>query len=207
MNETFLTADTHFGHSNIIRHAHRPFNSIEEHDEFIIKQWNQTVNKGDTVYILGDFAWKQHNHYLMALNGSKILIKGSHDKMNIDCLRNFSEVHNGMLIKAINKVRFIMTHCAMLVWEGSHYNSINCHGHSHQRLEERDDVRRMDVGVDGSPDYRPLNVNFIIYKMSLKKKKEYNRSDDELRKIVENNRSNNEILLTKWNEINKNEKV
>ena len=209
---TFITADTHFGHSvnqkgfgGIIFHAKRKnpitdalFASIEEHDQFIINQWNKTVGKKDLIYILGDFAWRNHNHYIMALNGKKILVNGSHDNMNQNSIRLFTEYHEGMLVRAINKVRFVMTHCAMLVWEGSHYSSINVHGHSHLRLEEQDDVRRMDVGIDGSPNYTPFNINFVIYKMSLKKKRVYDRSEEELDAIIYKNKQNNIQLYEKF---------
>lgn len=208
MSETFLTADLHFGHDKnakglggIIYHAKRPFLSINEHDDFLIAQWNKTVGKKDITYIIGDFAWSNPNHYLMALNGKKYLITGSHDRMNQDSLRNFTEVYSGMLVRTLHKVRFVLTHCAMLVWEGSRYESINAHGHSHGRIEERDDVRRTDVGVEVSPNYTPFNVDFIIYKMSLKTKQIRNRSKEELDAIVEKNKNNNVILLHQWKEL------
>jgi calcineurin-like phosphoesterase family protein len=215
MNEIFLTSDLHLGHSanqhgfgGIIFHTKRPFSCIEEHDQFIIDQWNKTVGQKDTTYILGDFAWRNHNHYIGALRGKKIMITGSHDKMNQDSIRLFTEYHEGMLVRTLNKTPFVMTHCAMLVWERSHYGSINAHGHSHQRLEERDDIKRIDVGIDGSVYYTPWNVDFIIYKMSLKAKQEYIRTSEELDVIVQQNQANNITLFNKWKEIkNDNQKL
>ena len=32
----FFTSDTHFGHKNILNFCHRPFDSIEEHDQALI---------------------------------------------------------------------------------------------------------------------------------------------------------------------------
>ncbi|MFC1453618.1 hypothetical protein ACFLQL_00370 [Verrucomicrobiota bacterium] len=207
MNEIFITADTHFAHDvnkygfgGIIRFGKRPFSSIKEHDEYIINRWNETVGKKDLTYICGDFAWRDHAHYIHALNGKKILITGSHDKMPQAVLRLFSEVHNGMLIRVIKKVKFVFTHCALLVWEGSHYNiSINCHGHSHMRLEEFDTIRRMDVGIDGAINYSPWNIDFILYKMSLKKKREVDpRNEEALARRMTVNRENNIKLYDQW---------
>lgn len=50
----YFTADTHFGHYNVIRFCDRPFASAEEMDEAMIQNWNDRVTGNDTVYILGD---------------------------------------------------------------------------------------------------------------------------------------------------------
>jgi len=152
----FFTADTHFGHGpnklgygGIVFHANRPFKTVEEMDEALIANWNADVRQGDHVWICGDFAWRDQRKYLQRLNGKKFLILGSHDKMNQDTLRLFAEVHNGMATRnfGLNSI-FILTHCAMRVWERSHYGSINLYGHSHGRLSEYNDKLQMDVGVD-----------------------------------------------------------
>ena len=50
----YFTADTHFGHYNVIRFCDRPFASAEEMDKAMIQNWNDRVTGNDTVYILGD---------------------------------------------------------------------------------------------------------------------------------------------------------
>ena len=49
---TFFTADLHFGHKNILAYDNREFASTEEHDEFLIEQWNSVVGIDDEVWIL-----------------------------------------------------------------------------------------------------------------------------------------------------------
>ena len=98
----------YLSHSNIILHtnrkpwlrnnpnydANKPFHfkfnnpktvDIQAHDKALVENWNKIVGKNDRVYILGDFAFRNHLDYLLALNGNKILIKGNHDKMNSEC--------------------------------------------------------------------------------------------------------------------------
>ena len=82
MSDKWVTADLHLGHKNIIKHARRPFKSVEEMDEGIITHWNARVRPGDIVYIVGDFAWgtaADYVAYARVLNGQKFLIKGNHD--------------------------------------------------------------------------------------------------------------------------------
>ena len=43
----YYTADTHFGHNNIIRLCNRPFSTIEEMDNTLIKNWNERVSNND----------------------------------------------------------------------------------------------------------------------------------------------------------------
>lgn len=78
----YFTADTHFGHENVIRFCDRPFASAEEMDERLIENWNSRVCGGDTVYILGDMFLRSENveEILKRLKGKKRLIIGNHDE-------------------------------------------------------------------------------------------------------------------------------
>ncbi len=78
----YYIGDLHFGHENVIKFDHRPFNSVEEMDKALIERWNQKVNSEDLVYVVGDFAYrneKPFDWYLRQLKGKKYLIVGNHD--------------------------------------------------------------------------------------------------------------------------------
>ena len=79
----YLIADTHFGHSNIIEYENRPFSSVQEMDEYLIKLWNSIVKNDDLVYVLGDFTLSRRmnviKELIRQLQGRKILIMGNHD--------------------------------------------------------------------------------------------------------------------------------
>ena len=65
----YFTSDLHLGHRNIIRLCNRPFATIEEMDETLIRNWNAKVTNGDTVYILGDLLFRNEKpaeEYLMS---------------------------------------------------------------------------------------------------------------------------------------------
>ena len=81
----YFTSDTHFFHENILKLDNRPFKDMNDMCDKMLEKWNNKVNKNDTVYILGDYTWKQsdeHIEYLKKLNGRKRLILGNHDFRN-----------------------------------------------------------------------------------------------------------------------------
>ena len=77
----YFTSDHHFWHTNIIRFCNRPFASVEEMNEALIRNWNEIVSPDDEVYCLGDFsmAARPVELYTSRLNGIKHLVPGNHD--------------------------------------------------------------------------------------------------------------------------------
>ena len=51
--KVWFTADTHFGHKNIIRYCQRPFVDVEEMNRVLIENWNSVVSPDDLVFHLG----------------------------------------------------------------------------------------------------------------------------------------------------------
>jgi calcineurin-like phosphoesterase family protein len=81
--QTWFTADTHFGHANIIRYCDRPFGSVEQMRAELVRRWNDVVADGDRVLVLGDFGLGRIDETLQVLgelNGAKDLIVGNHDR-------------------------------------------------------------------------------------------------------------------------------
>ena len=78
----YFIADPHFGHVNILQLSNRPFKTIQEHDDTLIKNWNNVVKPADEIYILGDLTMSKDGKYanslLSKLNGRKYLINGNH---------------------------------------------------------------------------------------------------------------------------------
>jgi len=144
MPETFLIADTHFGHANILRYeaAARPFDTVTAHDDALIARWNARVGPRDTVWVLGDFAWSPAaaRAALDVLQGRIHLVMGDHDRrwlggeglggdglggdrLGFDAL---AEVHG-----AVNFGQgTLLTHVP--AYPGPKY-ARNIHGHTHSR--------------------------------------------------------------------------
>lgn len=80
--QSWFTADLHINHFNVIRYCDRPYDSVEEMNESLIKNWNDKVAPEDTVYFLGDFAlnFNRTLETLPKLNFKKLyFINGNHD--------------------------------------------------------------------------------------------------------------------------------
>ena len=78
----YYISDLHLGHANAIGFDGRPFADVTEMNETLIHRWNNTVNRADTVYVLGDFIWEKESlwpAWLERLTGNKVLIRGNHD--------------------------------------------------------------------------------------------------------------------------------
>ena len=60
----FFSSDPHFGHNNILRFCHRPFQDMKQMCESLINNWNSVVSNEDICFILGDVMWWESRHYV-----------------------------------------------------------------------------------------------------------------------------------------------
>jgi len=147
---------------------------VEEMNEGLIERWNECVKKGDTVYHLGDFCLTVKvdliDEWLSRLNGTIRLIRGNHDNW----IKRLARLKHRDKFKWIDnykerrftleetKYHIIMCHFPMLAWHQSQHGSFMLHGHCHSSLDHlNEDVRRLDVGVDGHNWY-PWHLDEIV---------------------------------------------
>ena len=130
----YYISDPHFYHYNIIKYDNRPFRTVSEMNEALIKKWQERVKDTDTVYILGDVSWAEdtYNNRLIfdQLPGKKILIKGNHDKPMRDMRHYFEEVCDYKSIND-NGTRVILFHYPIMFWDGQFRDSVHLYGHVH----------------------------------------------------------------------------
>ena len=171
----FYTSDLHLGHTNIIKHSNRPFNTIEEMDEYLINMWNNVVQNTDTVYIIGDLIFRaQTDHieeYLNKLKGHKHLIVGNHDrpwlnKPNKNYHRFFESV--SPLLYAPNKsYSTVMCHYPMMTWPKENRGAYMVYGHIHNNIHDwfwpiiaqKDNM--LNAGTDVN-NYMPVTLDQMI---------------------------------------------
>jgi calcineurin-like phosphoesterase family protein len=170
MRQIWFTSDTHFGHKNIIKYSNRPFESVEEMDEAMIKNWNDRVRPNDEIYHLGDFAFhraEQIKNILGRLNGKIFFIRGNHDEA-FDKERNlqgrFASVQDYKEIK-IDGQKIVLCHFPLLTWNKAHRGAWHLHGHCHGSLNHLNvGTTRIDIGVDNF-NYTPVSFDEIKSKL------------------------------------------
>lgn len=176
-----FTGDTHFGHANVIKYAHRPFKHVDEMDETLIANWNAVVRPQDRIYHLGDFSFYRDIGrtltVLARLNGKKYLVFGNHDKKlrkDPRFLEWFVETGDLMTVKVEDPrvegghQRIELCHYAMRVWNKSHFGAWQLYGHSHGSLRDDPNARQTDVGVDAW-GYTPVSYAALKPLMAAKK--------------------------------------
>jgi calcineurin-like phosphoesterase family protein len=156
-------SDPHFGHDRIVDLCSRPFASIHEMDETLIRNIASVVLPRDDLWILGDFGFGEtagQTGYLEAvferLPGRKHLIIGNHDGRRVRSLpwetcQMIAEVKDGGL-------RLTLCHYPMITWHKARHGAMQLFGHVHNRwLGSRNSV---NVGVDVW-GYRPVQLEEI----------------------------------------------
>ncbi|MBR6908030.1 metallophosphoesterase family protein [bacterium] len=169
----YFVSDSHFSHENIIKYCKRPFASIEEHDEELIRRWNEKVPKNGIVFHLGDVAFgnpEKVDNILRQLNGIIYLVIGNHDWRSI--VKNhswrFFDMSQQVNMK-IGKRHIILNHYPMLAFSGA-WRGVDAtyqlfgHVHTSPYTDEGLDQARMkmlftsqyDVGVDNN-NFTPVS--------------------------------------------------
>ena len=168
----YFTADTHLGHGNIIHHCQRPFASLEQMDETLIGNINEMVGPDDTLWILGDFAWKEPKKYLTYIYCKHIhILQGNHDHPNQLSKAVFGLMGKGVDIilepsivdMKIDLQRITLCHYPMLSWRASHYGTWHLFGHVHGNLKHPS-PHAIDVGVDVN-EFTPVSWDTVQEKI------------------------------------------
>jgi calcineurin-like phosphoesterase family protein len=157
---SFFISDTHFGHKNIIKLADRPFSSVEEMDNKMVENWNDTVDEWDDVWFLGDFCWEKDSGLKIfnTLKGRKHLIYGNHEKPALT-FSWYSKQSD--YIGFIEDVRFHLYHYPIHEWDGFYRNTIHLHGHVHGNQKYAGSKNMMNVSVENI-GYTPISLDEVL---------------------------------------------
>jgi calcineurin-like phosphoesterase family protein len=189
--QTWFTADTHFGHGNIIKYCQRPFMSrterealrgdprsklrlseetVKRHDDALLEAINSRVAPDDHLWIIGDFCWggfAQAREYRDRIRCENVfLVWGNHDRGEIAPV--FSDTMEQGMIR-VEGQEIWLNHYPMRSWNKAFHGSWHLYGHVHGRLQREDDrnlgMLVKDVGVDAC-DYKPVSFAELSVSMA-----------------------------------------
>lgn len=134
MSNTFLVADTHFGHKGVTEFLRddgtklRPWDNVEAMDEALVENWNKVVRAKDKVYHLGDAVINRKAlKTLGRLNGEKVLVKGNHDIFRLEeYIPYFKDIRGSHKLDNFILTHIPIHHDSLARWCGG-----NLHGHLH----------------------------------------------------------------------------
>lgn len=141
MNNYYI-ADLHLGHENAMRRFdNRAFKTLEEQNEVIIKNINDTVLPQDNLYLIGDVSWYSPSktaELLRKINCKNLfLVVGNHDRWvkNAECKKLFQGIYDLKRIDDNGRI-VVLCHFPIAVWDQSHRGSYHIYGHVHKNKTE-----------------------------------------------------------------------
>jgi calcineurin-like phosphoesterase family protein len=176
----YFWSDMHLGHK--CEHWETPlwknrgFNSVEEHDEILIKRWNDNLGEESEIFHLGDimFGTKGEERLTDVLNRltfkTLYLFSGNHSAGYKQLLSKSSEENGTRYLNFDNKIVYfvpnyleimicgqpiVLSHFPLVSWNGQAKGSWMIHGHCHGNLWNSDIGKTLyihckirDVGVE-----------------------------------------------------------
>lgn len=158
MNNIFFISDTHFGHENILKfkntdNSHlRTFDDVYHMDQHMIDCWNAVVQPTDKVYHLGDLAFGNNLDIMKFLRGTKILIRGNHDRQQLSNYAKYFKDVRG--VEHRGEWKMTLSHIPIHP-DSVKDNWTNVHGHLHCRVIP--DSRYFNVSVERI-NYTPIEL-------------------------------------------------
>ena len=157
MSKLRFIADLHLGHKNIASFSgveRGGITNVEEHDAYIVEQWNSVCSKNDLVWVLGDVCMnKTKLPLLKKMKGNKHLILGNHDEFSLETyMPYFNKIHGFMKYKGM-----WLSHAPVHLQELR--GKINVHGHNHKNI-----VTRWNPEINGwepDPNYICVSVEQV----------------------------------------------
>jgi len=133
------------------------------------------------VVVCGDMFWSNYprvEEYWNALNGSKIMVKGNHDRWLKKVKIPHKRIYSKLIKRKEGNTYVVACHYPILSWNRKKWGALMLHDHCHGKILP--DGHRMDVGVDVAKlmfgEWRPFSLDEVNY--LLKEEKQNARDQD-----------------------------
>lgn len=164
-SKVWVWSDLHLFHDSIIQLTQRPFQSLIDMNEHLLKE-AMKLDSSDWLIFVGDVSFglfEETQLWLSMIQAHKILILGNHDIHNAIVRQNPFEIGFEGVCDSLeliqNEQKLWLTHYP-IVQNWILENTLNVHGHLHKHLLEGPYV---NVCVEQT-DYRPVLLRQVIQK-------------------------------------------
>ena len=160
-DKVWFTSDLHFWHKNICKYCNRPYQSVEEMNEQIVKNWNSFIKEDDVVFLLGDIGFcgiEKLRPLMSQLNGKIYLIQGNHDSDKVvaklyeeDLIEDYFKMLEVTIVgdEECPNQQLTLCHFPMIDWYNKERGAWMIHGHQHQLPHMKScSVAHWDIGLD-----------------------------------------------------------
>jgi len=173
MSKVRFIGDLHLGHNSIPKFSgpqRGGITTVEEHDAWIVQQWNSVCSKNDLIWVLGDACFdKTKLPLLKKMKGSKHLILGNHDEFSLEAYAPyFNKIHGFVKYKSL-----WLSHAP--IHPDELRGKINVHGHTHNhvmmihddhRCQDMPDPRYVCVSVE-QVNGQPIEIDEVLARAGL----------------------------------------
>lgn len=153
----WFISDTHYHHKNIVsgvsqwtdKSGCRSFDTLDQHDQWLVDMINKMVGRQDTLWHLGDWSFggkSKVQEFRDRINCERVhIVRGNHDHHIPSHAGLFESVQHYKEL-TIGKSMVVLMHYPIESWNCMESGSIHLHGHVHGQFLSMDG--RYDVGVD-----------------------------------------------------------
>ena len=185
--KVWITSDTHYNHTNICRGVTnwrmpggsipesqtRDFDTLDKMNSAIVNNINELVGQDDVLIHLGDWSFGGfetiEEFYNRLICKNIHLVLGNHDH-HID--KNRENIRSKFLsVSWFDQFSYQgetieVCHYPIASWNGLRKGRVHLHGHCHLPNHKKfSNGRRMDVGMDGNPDFAPYDLKRLLNDM------------------------------------------
>ena len=180
LNNVWIFSDPHYNHKNICRGVTnwrtpegnipisqtRDFPDLNKMNALIVNNINENVMQDDILICLGDWSFGGYDsirEFWDRIVCKNIhLILGNHDhhiENNRDGAQGLFKSVSHYNTLELGQFKFRLMHYPISSWDGLGKGVMHLHGHCHLPNNLKlSKGQRMDVGMDGHPEFRPYNV-------------------------------------------------
>jgi len=154
----FFTSDLHFNDERFDI-LYRPFKTIEEQNNLIIRNINKIVKEDDILYMLGDIS--VDNSGIKNLEKikckNKILIIGNYDEDKLSLLKPyFKEIYNDLIIKLKDDKKYYLNHYPV----NKKNDMFNIVGHIHSLWKVKKNMVNVSTDIW---NFSPVSEDKILF--------------------------------------------